>query len=81
MQVVHLVPSTFDLQEHTPLELQDVEVDPEQVCQQILDFAIRLDLRYYDKYKVFLLKKFFSSAAAHLSPGQKALRAIIKSEN
>ena len=28
---MHLVPTTFDLQVHTPLELHDVEVDPEEL--------------------------------------------------
>ena len=31
LQVVHLVPSTFELQEHSPFELHDVEVDPEEL--------------------------------------------------
>ena len=28
MQFVHLIPITFDLQVHTPIEVQDVEEDP-----------------------------------------------------
>ena len=31
------------------------------------DITIRLDLRYYGKNKVFLLKNFFSNPTAHLA--------------
>ena len=39
----------------------------QQVCQHFWDTTIRLDLRYYGKNKVFLLKKFFSNPTAHLA--------------
>ena len=34
MQVAHLVPLTFDLQVHSPLELQDVEIEPDMLQSQ-----------------------------------------------
>ena len=38
-----------------------------QVCQHFWDTTIRLDLRYYGKNKVFLLKKNFSNPTAHVA--------------
>ena len=37
---MHLVPTTFNLQVHTPLELHDVDVDPEELHPHAENFSL-----------------------------------------